>query len=255
MAKERFEQATTSLDMSDEYRLARLLEAQFYLAEGERRATSRVSLRDLILEIVVIILIGGEICLAVKQGKDDDQSMSKQNAILTNLQTSSAATSKALSNLLSATNQMRTSTAATADTLTLLESTTKVMSKGVYDQLALFYEPQLTITYDSTNNRLLVTNTGKSNLHLTDMSLNGGHLRLDGAQRLISPATAMFAELSFSPQILAQAVQHKPIEYPLVVQITNDRNIPFVVNARVLFLRNKDKVETIVQMLNIVRKH
>jgi hypothetical protein len=54
-------------------RLAVLLEAQFYTRELERREDSWVSIRDFILEIVVIGLIGWEIILGYQQEKQQNQ--------------------------------------------------------------------------------------------------------------------------------------------------------------------------------------
>lgn len=47
---------------------ALLLEAQFYMRELERRFDSRASLRDLILEVIVIALIGWEIHMSYRHG-------------------------------------------------------------------------------------------------------------------------------------------------------------------------------------------
>ncbi len=75
-----------------ELRLIALTEAQFYMQELDRRHDSSVSIRDLILELIVIALIGVEIWLGWKQGVDQDSMMTKQNAILSSLQTATQAT-------------------------------------------------------------------------------------------------------------------------------------------------------------------
>src|SRR5260370_36021356 len=79
--------------------IEQLWEAQFYMSEIDRRASGWIATRDLLLEIVVIILIGAEIWLAVKQGKDEGILMDKQNAILNNLQVATAATVTEIKNL------------------------------------------------------------------------------------------------------------------------------------------------------------
>src|SRR2546430_8667826 len=82
-AKECFEKAQPDLFTEANYANTALLqEAQFYMSELERRAGSRIALRDLLLEIVVIFLIGGEILLGIKAGRDEDKLMDKQNKIL-----------------------------------------------------------------------------------------------------------------------------------------------------------------------------
>jgi hypothetical protein len=82
---------------------ALLLEAQFYMSEMDRRHQTWISWRDLILEIAVIVLIGIEIWLG-----------SKQDAVL---------------------NQLQSSTAATASTLATLQGLTVQMNRAIQRQL------------------------------------------------------------------------------------------------------------------------
>jgi hypothetical protein len=74
---------------------ALLLEAQFYMNEMDRRHQTWIGWRDLVLEIAVIVLIGVEIWLG-----------SKQDAVLTQLQSSTAATASTLASLQGITVQM-----------------------------------------------------------------------------------------------------------------------------------------------------
>lgn len=67
---------------------ALLLEAQFYMNEMERRHQTWISWRDLILEVVIIVLIGAEIWLG-----------NKQDTVLGQLQSSGAATAATLAAL------------------------------------------------------------------------------------------------------------------------------------------------------------
>jgi cytoskeletal protein RodZ len=87
-----------------------LAKAQFYLRQLEHRWDSWVSTRDLILELVVIGLIGGEIYMGVRQEHQQTQNFNAQQQVLQNLQTSSQAT---------------------ADTLTSLKTTTEAMNQSV----------------------------------------------------------------------------------------------------------------------------
>jgi hypothetical protein len=64
-------------------------EAQFWLQEIDRRYESRRSLRDLILEIVVIVLIGLELYFGITEGN-------KQAVILGQMNTSTAATAQTM---------------------------------------------------------------------------------------------------------------------------------------------------------------
>lgn len=92
---------------------ALLLEAQFYMQELGRREDSQVARRDLILEIVVIVLIGLEIVLAVygtrlavKQGNDEDVRMTKQMEILGHLDGNMQTTAQTLLNSLTTMQSM-----------------------------------------------------------------------------------------------------------------------------------------------------
>ena len=87
-----------------------LAKAQFYLRQLEHRWDSWVSTRDLILEIIVILLIGGEIYLGIRQERQQTQNFNAQQQVLQNPQTSSKAT---------------------ADTLTSLKTTTEAMNQSV----------------------------------------------------------------------------------------------------------------------------
>jgi hypothetical protein len=89
-AKECFDQANQNPSWGGAPTL--LLQAQFYMQELDRRHDSFISLRDLILEIIVISLIGGEIWLGLRQGTDEGLLMDRQNKILANLDKSTAAT-------------------------------------------------------------------------------------------------------------------------------------------------------------------
>src|SRR6267142_1609523 len=75
----------------------------------KRRSSSRWRERiTLSLEIVVVLLIGWEIYLGYQQERLQSQNFQKQQQVLTNLETSSAATAKTLTSLQSATESMNT---------------------------------------------------------------------------------------------------------------------------------------------------
>ncbi len=115
-AKECFD-LINSPQIPNEFQVAKLLEAQFYMQELDRRHGSWVATRDLILEIVVIVLIGAEIVLAVKQGVDEGVMMDKQNAILSKLNDSSSATATSMRLLAGMTKAMSDDIRTTSRTL------------------------------------------------------------------------------------------------------------------------------------------
>ena len=106
------------------YKAPLMLEAQFYMQERDRRDNSRVALRDLRLELVVIVLIGIEIVLsvvgiviAVREGNAQAKLTEKQTGILTNLQQSTSQTAGAMQNLAVLTKAMGDNTLASSQTL------------------------------------------------------------------------------------------------------------------------------------------
>lgn len=90
-------------------RLAILQEAQFYTRELERRIDSRVSIRDFVLEIVVIALIGWEIYMGYWQDAQQSAQFEKQQEVMTKLEQSADATAATLTALQTA-NELNLST-------------------------------------------------------------------------------------------------------------------------------------------------
>jgi hypothetical protein len=82
------------------------------------------------LEIVVVVLIGGEILLALWQGHLQSRNFDDQQQVLTNLQTSSAATAKTLTSLQSATESMNTTLQMQLDALKKSEAQAERSAKA-----------------------------------------------------------------------------------------------------------------------------
>ncbi len=90
---------------------ALLIGAQFYMDEIERRKQGRVAARDLILELVVILLIALEIYFGVTGGN-------QQLAVLQKLNASTGATAEVLSKLA---DQQKAALSGQKDTLRTIE--------------------------------------------------------------------------------------------------------------------------------------
>ena len=193
LAKECFEKSQEEPIFS-ERKVSLLLEAQFYMTEMDRREGGRIALRDLLLEIVVILLIGGEIWLAIKQGREQGAFMSKQNGILTSLQQSTSDTASTLKGLLTMTVTMNQSASATATTLQSLQSTTEAMNKAVQAQLSLFYQPSVTATFDMGTKKIVITNLGRTDLHITDVKYADGPREPVHPTETIAPNSGWFMD-------------------------------------------------------------
>src|ERR1700751_5713423 len=126
-------------------RPGQLAEAEFYVRELDHRADSRVSTRDLVLEIVVIALIGWEIHMGYRQEHEQSQQFEKQQAVLSNLEKSSAATVGAM---------------------TAARSTMETMNASLQKQLALYYDVSMNIGFDPDKKELTFINNGRTNIAL-----------------------------------------------------------------------------------------
>jgi hypothetical protein len=128
-------------------RSSRYSQAQFYMRELEHRHDSWISLRDLLLEIVVILLIGGEILLGYCQGSDEAKAAALQYQVLTTLQTSSGAT---------------------ADRLVEAKNALKTLNDKLQAEIDLYYEPSITLEYFQQFgfHRMRVSNNGRTRISI-----------------------------------------------------------------------------------------
>jgi hypothetical protein len=193
-------------------RTALLTEARFYLDELNRRTDSRVSIRDFILEIIVIVLIGGEIYLGIYEGQQQEKSFSRMQNVLSNLQRSSEAT---------------------ANTLTTLQSTTASMNQAIQKELGLFYDVSVSMICDSPNKRLSFINDGRTNVSLWGFNMTGVPI-IDKDGRVLTPGTmlAYNIDIAFLYVYVTQTVpQGANAMVPFEVYTRNERKEEFVIHA------------------------
>jgi hypothetical protein len=215
-------------------RTALLTEARFYMDELNRRADSRVSLRDLILEIVVILLIGGEIGLGVYEGKQQAVAFNKMQGVLSSLQTSSEATAK---------------------TLTALQSTTESMNVAIQKELSLFYDVSVATIYSFTDKRLIVTNMGRTNVVIGGIKIANVVALAIPEGRIVPPQSSFNANLNSTPAydfIVQQAAQDRDGLTPFDVYVRNERREEFVIHS---YFVVRDKAVTNVQEGSITPQH
>jgi hypothetical protein len=122
-----------SLVGTDEDRPALIAQAEFLMRELDRRHDSWISLRDFILEIIVIALIGWEIHMNYRAERLQTENFKEEKIVFDNLAKSSAAT---------------------ASTLTALSDTTQAMNNAVQEQLGLNYAPAVTAVYDTSEGKV-----------------------------------------------------------------------------------------------------
>jgi hypothetical protein len=147
-------------------RLAVLQEAQFYSRELERRHDSWTSLRDLILEIFVIFLIGWEIHMSYRAERLERDNFDAENIVFQNLEKSLGAT---------------------VDTMV-------AMNKNVHAQLDLYYEPSVDLTYDA--GKVVAHNYGHTSIAILATKVNYMVCSLDPPQpiqsSLFGPVNSQF---------------------------------------------------------------
>jgi uncharacterized phage infection (PIP) family protein YhgE len=147
--------------------------AQFFIDEIERRAGDAerkrqrwITTRDLLLEVVVIILIGAEIYFSIVGGNQQLDALQKLNTNTTQqlqlLQTMNAnaeQTAKALKNL---TEQQQTALTTQQQTLQMVTQ----MNGALQNQLGLNYVPEVTLLFDESAKEFILQNHGKTSLAL-----------------------------------------------------------------------------------------
>jgi hypothetical protein len=121
-------------------------EARFYVDEIERRSTSWVSIRDFVLEVVVIALIGWEIYMGYRQETQQSQSFQQEQAIWKNMEASSDATAK--------------QSQATARQLESVNQSMESTKNAVQGQLAVSYDPSVLVQFLATQMLHVLNNGG-----------------------------------------------------------------------------------------------
>jgi len=189
-------------------RLAVLQEAQFYSRELESRRDSWVSIRDFILEIVVIGLIGWEIHMNYRAERLQSQNFEKEQAVFTNLQASSAGT---------------------ASTLITLQETSKQMNEAVQKELAVAYEVSLNVKYDITSDRIIITNEGRTSVALWGSKVGKSGIVMEKTARTLTPGVPYSIpgpEVSAGLSGVLPPGGFRPV--PFVMFVKNERGEEFV---------------------------
>lgn len=206
-ANQLFEEASKAGEL---VRTALLTEARFYLDEIDRRDDRFRSRRDLWLEVIIISLIVIEIAFSYVSLRESRE----QFAVLHNLESSSAST---------------------ASTLTELQQTTEQMSKAVQEQLALSYEVALNVDINAVDNRLEITNAGRTPVTLWGMRIADDAISMLTHPHILAPGTSS----SFpGERIIALGVEQvnkrRAASLPLTLFLKNEKSQEFI--ARYVFV-------------------
>lgn len=207
--KELRQRVDEAFEKADEKGPGYLAEAQFYMRELEHRCDSRTSIRDLILEIIIIALIGWEIHMSYRGERLESQNFEKGQGVFANLQASSAAT---------------------AGTLIALQETSKQMNEAVQKELAVSYEVSLNVKYDITTDRIIITNEGRTSVALWGSKVGNGGTVMEKTPRTLTPGVPYSIpgpEVALGLTGIGQVGVQKP-PVPFVMFVKNERGEEFV---------------------------
>lgn len=258
-AKRCFDESRALTPADLHYKAPLMLEAQFYMQERDRRDSSRVALRDLRLELVVIGLIGIEIVLsivgiviAVREGNAQATLTEKQTGILTSLQQSSSDTAQTLKGLLETTGKMNESASSTAGTLGHLQSTTEAMNKAVQAQLSLFYQPSVSALFDMSTKRILLTNSGRTNVTIAGIKYADLPIEDLHPTQIIPPSSSWFAYVEQLEKNL-EAITPKGTmkSVPISFYLLDEHHKKYVMNGHLLAGWPEDKFQIFIQVESV----
>jgi|HubBroStandDraft_6_1064221.scaffolds.fasta_scaffold11339_7 hypothetical protein len=153
-------------DVATTDRATLLAEADVYISELRHRSDTRVSLRDLLLEVIIIGLIGWEIHMGYQQEHHQDEAFGAEKAIWKNME-------KSLNT--------------TADTLASEKTTMGTMSRTLNKELGLFYDVSVSLNYNGDKKRLTFVNMGRTNIVLWGSKLGDTRASIESEGRTVQP--------------------------------------------------------------------
>ena len=240
-----------------------LAQAEFYVRELQHRRDSWVSIRDFVLEIIVIGLIGWEIHMGYRAERLQSQNFEKEEKVFTNLEANSATTANTLTTVEGTMVTMNKNTADTVtamqklqmqqnDSLTAqqnslatlkntLSSITK-MEKALEQELNLAFDVSVAIMTNNTTRHISIVNQGK-----TAVSVWGGKLDTDqptkfDSPKFVAPGTQVefFLEDAFAHLALLVPKESKRT-FPLEFYVLSADGKPYIVRGVVSGLWEKDQ--------------
>jgi hypothetical protein len=196
-----------------------------------------------------------------QQERQQSKNFDDQQKVLNNLLTSSQDQQVVLTNMLA-------SSKATATTLTDLQSTTETMSDTLKKEVSLFYDIDVTPTFDQGTKRLTLTNNGRtnivwfgygaqtSNIEFTSIAnLASSSIGNDGG-RTISPASNYAVGIT---PFFASTVEKLPKGYstmvPFELYVTNERREEFILHCYFGVTWDKDVLTITTQLGSIKPEH
>jgi hypothetical protein len=240
-----------------------IADAEFYMRILEDRRDTRVSIRDFILEIVVILLIGWEIHMSYRAERLQSQNFDKEEKVFTNLEANSSATAKTLTTVEGTMETMNKNTADTVtamqklrmqqnDSLTAqqnslatlkntLSSITK-MEKALEQELNLAFDVSVAIMTNNTARHISIVNQGKTAVSVWGGKLNDDQPTKFDNPKFIVPGTQVefFLENAFT-HLASLVPRETERTFPLEFYLLSADGKPYIVRGVVSGLWEKDQ--------------
>jgi hypothetical protein len=209
-----------------------LVGAQFHMAELDRRAARRLEKErqaaeakrdrietkrrriDLGLELLIVVLIGFELFVGVREGEKQFKAM----------------------------DSLEKSSTATANTLTELKKTMEAMNGGIQTEVGLNYNVALEVTFDNQQNQVNLVNRGRTNLNIWGVRINKEKAMIDPIGKMLAPGGQYYL---LGTSVQAEAGPNIPTGthklFPFDTFIKNENGVEFVVESTI-FAEWKDNI-------------
>lgn len=257
-------------DSWQEMHTAKLLRAQLFMNELDRRDNNRVAARDFKMakqsfwmEFWVIVLIGLELIIAVaglwygiQEGNKQvnilnhmDQSaaatadiLQRQGKILETMNKNSADTVAAMQKLQGQQNESLTAQQSSLLTLKNTLSSTTQMEKALEQELNLAFDVSVAITTNNTSRHISIINQGKTAVSVWGGKLNDDQPTKFDNPKFIAPGTQVefFLENAFT-HLASLVPKESKRTFPLEFYVLSADGKPYIVRGVVSGLWEKDQ--------------
>ena len=181
----------------------------------------------------MIVLIGGELWLGVHQGRAQAKASELEQGVLTNLQTSSAAT---------------------ATILQSLQLTTEQMNSAIQDEANLNYRVSVDVTFDTGAKRVNVTNKGRSDLWLWGSRTGNEKTEFAKMPRSISSGGFYYIVADAFYDELSKNSKESPVTIPFELFLRSANGKDYVVSSQFTGVWQKDSFVIHAQTLSIAQR-
>lgn len=232
--------ALAESEPSGDDKIRHLLSAQFYLHEVEQREQSFISIRDLVLEIIVIVLIGLEIYFGIVGGN-------QQLKVLGKLSGSNDETAKTLTAVRQAQEASLDAQKHTLDNIV-------AMNTALQDELDLNFADVLQlVTY--SNESFSLTNRGRTELYLWGSRFDGQPPVMQQKASVITLGANQSFDISrLTKKLLGEMADESQRQIPFELYLKAANGTKYVAKSNLVVNRHKDNLMINCWSIPITRK-